>query len=196
MKTLAEIFGSNTEIATTVEQLSKMDKPAREGGQGLPNAPFFVMPLVGTTKFTIGDSEFNPSTVCVMYKDRAGAWSHRMVSVASFGRSARDQKGETSDAKTIQLIDHEIKEQMFTVKPTEVIATFKGKVCKPTETKVLFFPDFTDGKPNWDEAKSRETTLRKMEKDEAGYKEARTAFDVLVKEQKLEAVVKAIEKAA
>ena len=196
MKSLAEIFGINTEVATTVELLNDMDKPAREGGQGLPNAEFYIMPLVGKTKFTIGEKEHTPSTVCVLYKDRAGAWSYRMVSVASFGRSARDQKGETADAKTIQLIDHEIKEQMFTLKPTEVIATFKGKVCKIVETKVLFFPDFTSGQPNWDEAKSRETTLRKMETDEKGYAEARKAFDALVKEQKLEAVVKAVEKTA
>lgn len=196
MKSLTEIFGTSTEVATTLELLSTLDKPARESNGGLPAADFFIMPLVGKTKFTIDKEERSAPTVCILYKDRTGAWTYRMVSVGSFGREGRDQKGETTEAKTIRLIDHEIKEPMFTLKPTEVIATFKGKICKLGETKVLFFPDFIGGQPNWDEAKSKPVTMRKMETDEKGYAEARQAFDALVKEQKLEAVVKAVEKAA
>lgn len=197
MKQVIELFGKNAEIATTIEDITALNVPAREGGQGLPNAPFYVMPLIGKTKFEIpgNPKPFEPSTICVMYKDRTGKFTYRMVSVASFGRSARDQKGEIAEAKNIALIEHEIKEPIFTLRPAEVIATFKGHVCNIVETKVLFFPDFTSGSPDWDNAKSKPTTLRKMVKDDKGYKEARIAFDAFVKEQKLDAVVKAIEAA-
>lgn len=195
MKQVIELFGKNTEIATTADDVKSLNVPAREGGQGLPNADFYIMPLIGKTKFEIGEKTFEPSTVCVMYKDRTGKFTYRMVSVASFGRSARDQKGETSEAKNIPLVESEIKEPIFTLRPAEVIATFKEQVCKIIENKVLFFPDFTSGTADWENAKSKETTLRKMEKDAKGYAEARKAFDAFVKEQKLDAVVKAIEAA-
>ena len=195
MKTLAEHFGKNTEIAIDEKDVKELNVPSREGGQGLPNSDFYVMPLIGKTSFTIGEKTHTPTTICVAYKDRTGKDAFRMVSAASFGRSARDKKGETTDAKTIPLVENEITEPIFTLRPAEIISTFKGKVCKIVDTKVLFFPVFADDKPDWENAESKQTTLRKMQADAKGYEAARKAFDKFAKEQGLENAVKAIEAA-
>ena len=194
MKQVLTSFGANDTICETAEDITTVDKPSREGGQGLPSADFCIMPLIGETKFTIEGTERTAKTICIAYKDRSNKVVFKMVTANSLGRSGKESKEET--AKNIPAIEHEITEPIFTVKPSEIINTFKGKVCKKLETKVLFYPEFEDGKPVWENAKPKDTVMREMQDDAKVYGEFRKAFDTFAEEQSLTNVVKLIEKAA
>lgn len=163
-------------------------KPRMTGGSSVPSTDFAVFPLLLGKEYEIGKRKVTSVQIAVVDSNM----DLSTMSISNFYRSGRTspQKSATADCQLMQLgfdgwnASHGV---------DEIAKHLRNKKITKTGKTTLYFPEFVDEKPNWENAEEKEVSTREAVEDAAFFKKAKAVFDSFVKSEKLQESVKLID---